>query len=101
MLVSFSIEHVSSYLKAGFKLLAGDEVFRAFELNLRSAAQQFIGLVVMDFSECIPIDSSAIASIVRFSRAVSDNGGKIKLRNMNENIAEFFEMVHLERFAEV
>lgn len=56
---------------------------------------------IIDFSELVHINSLAMGILRGRLREVRENGGDIKLANLNPHIATIFEMVGLDEIFEI
>ncbi len=57
--------------------------------------------IILDFDEVEYMDSSIIGFIVDTYNDIRNNNGTMKLKNINKNIYEIFEMINLSRFLDI
>lgn len=88
-------------LSTGSVLMAGVPEFRVFEETLHSLARQRQKLVVIDFQECIYIDSRAIALIISANRRLKLSGTQLKIKNANSEITELLHAIQINRIIEI
>ena len=84
----------------GSVLMSGVAVFRSFEDSLRSLSRGNVKEVVVDFSECIYIDSHAIALIISASRRLRISGARLVIQNANQEISELLHAIQIDRIIE-
>ena len=88
-------------VSTGSVLMSGVDSFRSFDRSLRSFSRGKYREVVVDFSECMYIDSHAIALIISASRRLRMTGAKLIIQNANEEIAELLEAIQINRIIEL
>ncbi|MBN1577676.1 MAG: STAS domain-containing protein [Chitinispirillaceae bacterium] len=88
-------------LHTGTILIAGDPVFREFEESLNSIARQRIKQVIIDFSDCIYMDSHAISVIISMNRRLRASGGQVRIQNANREISDLLHTIQLNRIIEM
>ena len=84
----------------GSVLMSGVAAFRYFDDSLRSFSRGNVEEVVVDFSECIYIDSHAIALIISASRRLRLSGAKLVIQNANQEISELLHAIQIDRIIE-
>ena len=86
---------------AGTILIIGDPSFREFEECLYTNARKGIKQVIIDFSECIYLDSNAIRVIISVNRRLKASGGLLQIQNANQEISELLHTIQLNRIIEM
>ena len=84
----------------GVVLMAGVAAFRSFEASLRLFSRGNYREVVVDFSECLYIDSYAIALIISASRRLRKTGATLIIKNANREISELLHAIKIDRIIE-
>ena len=93
--------NASIVVRVGTILMAGDPGFREFEDCLHILARQGHKLVVIDFSDCIYLDSRAITAIISLNRRLKIIGGQLRIQNANNEISELLLAIQLNRIIEM
>ncbi len=88
-------------LFTGSILMSGVSTFREFDECLHTVARQGFKQVVIDFSECVYIDSRAITSIISINRRLQVSGAQLRIQNANQEISELFYAMQLNRIIEM
>jgi anti-anti-sigma regulatory factor len=88
-------------LFTGTVLMSGVPAFRAFEETLQTLARQQQKQVVIDFQECIYIDSRAIALIISANRRFRLSGTQLKIINANREITGLLCTMQVNRIIEI
>ena len=102
--MAFHFQRVSAQkaiLHTGTILIVGDPSFKEFEACLSKVVRQCTDLVIIDFSECIYIDSHAIRTIISMNRRLNASGGKLQIQNTNQKISGLLRAIQLDRIIEM
>jgi anti-anti-sigma factor len=57
--------------------------------------------LIVDFSDCVYLDSAALETLVTVHKRAVDEGVRFLLQNLNEDLATLFELTRLNTFFEV
>lgn len=87
-------------LATGSVLMCGVTAFSSFDASLRSFSRGKYKEVVIDFSECMYIDSRAIALIITASRRLRMTGARLVIHNANKEITELLHSIQINRIIE-
>jgi anti-anti-sigma factor len=84
-------------------LIMGDPAFKQFEEMLNTVARKSTstGRVVIDFSDCIYIDSRAITLLISINRRLQLSGRQLRIENVNQEIAELLMTMQLDKIIEM
>ena len=84
----------------GSVLMSGVSAFKSFDASLRLLSRGNYREVVVDFNECIYIDSYAIALIISASRRLRMTGAKLFIKNASHEISELLHAIQINRIIE-
>jgi len=88
-------------LHTGTILIFGNPAFVSFKSKLQQLSRKVLKQVVIDFSNCIYIDSRAITTIIMLNRRLQLNGGLLKIKNANQEISDLLHTMQLNRIIEM
>lgn len=88
-------------LSTGSVLMSGVPAFREFEEMLHSLVRQRFKQIIIDFGECIYVDSHAIALIISANRRLRLSGTLLKIKNANKEITELLHSIQINRIIEI
>ncbi|MBN1756686.1 MAG: STAS domain-containing protein [Chitinispirillaceae bacterium] len=81
--------------------MSGIADFRAFENSLRFYARKQFKKFIIDFGDCVYIDSHAIALIITASRRMRMAGTRLIMQNANQEITELFHAIQINKIIEI
>ena len=84
-------------LTTGTMLISGSPTFKSFETSLRKSSRKLCRELVIDFRECVYIDSYAISLIITAHRRARLAGTRLIIKNANEEITELLQAIQLNK----
>lgn len=94
-------EKSDSIIATGSILVMGESSYISFEELLATATRKGTGKVIIDFSDCIYIDSRAIALLISANRRLKVSGRQLTIMNCNQEIKELLYTMQLNKIMEV
>ena len=88
-------------LSTGTMLMSGAGSFRSFESSLRTFTRNQCKELVIDFRDCVYIDSHAIALIISAHRRSRLAGTRLIIRNANDEITELLHAIQVNKIIEM
>ncbi len=88
-------------LSTGTMLISGSVTFESFETSLRTYSRKKCKELVIDFRECVYIDSHAISLIISAHRRARLAGTRLIIHNVNVEITELLHAIQINKIIEM
>jgi anti-anti-sigma regulatory factor len=88
-------------LSTGTMLISGSAMFRSFETFLRNYSRRQSKELVIDFRECVYLDSHAISLIITAHRRLRLGGTRLVIHNANDDITELLQAIQINKIIEM